>query len=128
MFQVGEMKEKIPVEELCKELPKEFLLFAEHLNALKFADRPNYSYIHNLLYSLFTRLGGDDNTPFDWERSPVRSNTRIRPLPSLVSLATRVLAANLDKFSQVKLPLLVKNRLLPLVLKQLQGFFLFLFV
>ena len=30
------MKEKIPVEELCKDLPKEFSLFAEHLNALKY--------------------------------------------------------------------------------------------
>lgn len=35
MFQVGKMKEEIPVEKLCEDLPKEFLLFAEHLNALK---------------------------------------------------------------------------------------------
>lgn len=40
VLQVGKMKEEISVEKLCEEVPKEFLLFAEHLNALKCVPAP----------------------------------------------------------------------------------------
>jgi len=39
---VGEMKKNIDIEELTKDLPKEFAEYFEYLNKLHFKDPPNY--------------------------------------------------------------------------------------
>jgi len=70
---VGEMKIQCNTPDLVADLPHEFLLFMQHLQTLRYADRPNYSYLHSLMDDLFRKIGGDDATPFDWERVPTRA-------------------------------------------------------
>jgi len=57
--QVGTMKIKYNTPELCRDLPKEFLLFMEHLQALKYEDRPNYAHLANLMRDLYHKIGGE---------------------------------------------------------------------
>jgi tau tubulin kinase len=68
--QIGEMKIQHNNAELVGDLPSEFLLFMEHLQTLRYMDKPDYNYLYGLLQDLCRRMGIDDNTPFDWEVSP----------------------------------------------------------
>lgn len=49
------------------DLPPEFSSFMEHLQTLQYQDKPDYDYLHSLLYNLYCKLGGNENTAFDWE-------------------------------------------------------------
>ncbi len=115
--QVGEVKLKIAPQELCRDLPGEFLRIMEHLQSLDYVDKPNYLYLARLMHELFTRLGGDDNTPFDWDVLPVKAAQRPRPLPSLVDLAFLKLAAHLERMPEVRVPLLIKKRMLDFLIR-----------
>lgn len=99
--QVGEMKITYDNPELVSELPHEFLLFMQHLQTLRYGDKPNYGYIHSLLDDLFRKIGGEDSTPFDWDRVPSRSSQRPRPIPSLVDLCFLRVAVNIDRYPSI---------------------------
>lgn len=116
--QVGEMKMKIDAAELVSDLPNEFLLFVRFLQNLKYADRPNYTYLYNLMHDLYTRLGGDESTPYDWERAPARSTPRpSRPIPSLLDLSFLKVALNLEKYPPEKIPPVYKKKLLDFLIR-----------
>lgn len=73
--------------ELCKDLPPEFMMFYDHLCSLEYQDRPNYAYLYNLMADLYARCGGDENSPFDWDRvPPVTHRPRYPSHPSAKSL------------------------------------------
>eukprot|EP01112_Ceratiomyxa_fruticulosa_P016995 TRINITY_DN5216_c0_g2_i2.p1 TRINITY_DN5216_c0_g2~~TRINITY_DN5216_c0_g2_i2.p1 ORF type:complete len:522 (-),score=74.99 TRINITY_DN5216_c0_g2_i2:62-1627(-) len=65
--QIGEMKIKYNTPDLVKDLPPLFLNFMKHLKNLNYIDRPDYNYLQSLLDDLYSSLGCDDNTPYDWE-------------------------------------------------------------
>ena len=65
--QIGELKIQCNNPDLVSDLPAEFLLFMEHLQTLRYLDKPDYNYLYNLLFDLSCRINVDDNTPFDWE-------------------------------------------------------------
>jgi tau tubulin kinase len=64
---IGELKIKLNTPELVRDLPSEFLVFMDHLQALEFTDRPDYAMLISLLEDLYTKAGGKIDTPFDWE-------------------------------------------------------------
>ncbi|KAJ5075408.1 tau-tubulin kinase 1 [Anaeramoeba ignava] len=65
--EIKEMKIKYNCPALCQGLPPEFVKFFEHINSLKYEDKPNYQYLRNLLRETYLRYHFDDNYPFDWE-------------------------------------------------------------
>ena len=69
---------KYDTEDFVNDLPPEFAAFMRHLKSLSYEVRPNYDYLRDLLQDLYRRLGGEENTPFDWERIPTRSTKRPR--------------------------------------------------
>jgi len=90
---IGEMKVKFNTPELVKDLPHEFLNFMDHLQSLEYADKPDYNFLASLLQDLYTKAGGTDDMPYDWETRPQVANNaaaiRNRPLVkpnSLVAL------------------------------------------
>ena len=108
--------------DLVADLPPEFLAFMEHLQGLKYEDRPNYSYISSLFENLYRRLGGDENTPFDWERVPERNKLKPRPVPPLVDLAFLKVAINYSKYKNVpELPANLKGKLLAFLIRTNNG-------
>ena len=112
------MKMRCNTPELVADLPPEFLAFMEHLQGLKYEDRPNYSYLTSLFENVYRRLGGDENTPFDWERVPERSKVKPRPIPSLVDLSFLKVAVHYQKYPKVEsLPFALKSRLLSFLIR-----------
>ncbi|KAJ5067387.1 tau-tubulin kinase 1 [Anaeramoeba ignava] len=67
--EIKEMKIKYTPSSLCQGLPPEFAKFSDHVDNLKYEDKPNYQYLRNLLRETYLRYHFDDNYPFDWEIS-----------------------------------------------------------
>ena len=63
---IKEKKMETPVEELCRDLPKEFATYFKHVCGLAFDEKPDYSYLRNLLRDLFVREGFEHDFVFDW--------------------------------------------------------------
>ena len=84
---VGEMKVKCNNDDLVAGLPEEFLLFMRHLTSLQYQSRPDYAYLINMFENLYTKLGGADKTPFDWEMPLTHHVLRSRPMPSLLDFS-----------------------------------------
>ena len=64
---IGEKKESVSEEELCKSMPKEFLVFLKYVRNLDFDEKPHYS----ALKKMFTKLYSSKNYKNDkleWEK------------------------------------------------------------
>ncbi len=54
------------LEELCKELPKEFLIYMNHCKQLKFEEEPDYKKMKMMFRDLFFKLDFVWDYQFDW--------------------------------------------------------------
>ena len=55
-----------PVEVLCRGYPSEFGTYLNYCRSLKFADKPDYSYLRKMFKDLFFREGYAYDHNFDW--------------------------------------------------------------
>ena len=55
--QIGLLKKSIPIDELCLNIPSEFLTFLHEIRRLEFTDKPNYSLYRDFFRNLFIREG-----------------------------------------------------------------------
>jgi serine/threonine protein kinase len=65
--EIRDVKINMNTPELCDELPKEFLQFMDHLQALDYGDRPDYDYLIQLMRHRLKLIGSDEHSPYDWE-------------------------------------------------------------
>lgn len=65
---IMESKRATPVETLCKGVPNAFAAYLNYCRALRFEDRPDYSYLRRLCKDLFMREGFVNDGIFDWSR------------------------------------------------------------
>jgi len=63
---IAEKKMSTPVEILCKHFPAEFATYLNYCRALRFDDKPDYSYLRRLFRDLFFRQGYAADYRFDW--------------------------------------------------------------
>ena len=112
---------KMNNQELVSELPQEFNVFMEHLLTLRYLDRPNYAFLHKTLNDLFQRLGGDENTPFDWERERVVGPRRPRGIPKLADLAFLQVASHVDSYPSIRLSPPAQKRLIQFLIRCNEG-------
>ena len=63
---ISEKKMSTPVEALCRSYPSEFGTYLNYCRSLKFADKPDYSYLRKMFKDLFFREGYADDHNFDW--------------------------------------------------------------
>merc|ERR1739848_190577 len=63
---IAEKKMGTPVEILCKHFPTEFITYLNYCRALRFDDKPDYSYLRRLFRDLFFRQGYAADYRFDW--------------------------------------------------------------
>jgi len=63
---IAEKKMSTPVEILCKHFPNEFATYLNYCRALRFEDKPDYSYLRRLFRDLFFRQGYAADYRFDW--------------------------------------------------------------
>ena len=60
------VKKNISLTLLCKNLPKEILLYMKYCRSLKFTDKPNYTYLKELFIKLFKKNNYDLDFVYDW--------------------------------------------------------------
>jgi len=79
---IAEKKMSTPIELLCKHFPAEFETYLNYCRALRFEEKPDYSYLRRLFRNLFFRQGYAADYRFDWtvlnlqdRESRVQSNT-----------------------------------------------------
>lgn len=66
IIETGKMKASISIENLCKNLPKEFCEFMRNVKSLKFEQKPDYNYLRNLFNKILTRIGEKNDNLFSW--------------------------------------------------------------
>ncbi len=64
---IMEMKEKISPEELCQNLPVEFLTLLKYSRNLKFKEKPDYDYLQNMFKNLIISNNQEIDMKFDWD-------------------------------------------------------------
>lgn len=96
---VGEMKVRCNTAELVADLPKEFRLLWEHLQSLRYEDKPDYQMLYDAFSGCIFAAGGDpESTPFDWEFSVSNGGRQPRTLARLQDLASHVVVSHLDLY------------------------------
>eukprot|EP00096_Caligus_rogercresseyi_P007853 TRINITY_DN2596_c0_g1_i2.p1 TRINITY_DN2596_c0_g1~~TRINITY_DN2596_c0_g1_i2.p1 ORF type:complete len:483 (-),score=75.32 TRINITY_DN2596_c0_g1_i2:248-1696(-) len=63
---ISEKKLSTPIDELCKGAPSEFSTYLNYCRSLRFEERPDYSYLRQLIRNLFHRQGFSYDYVFDW--------------------------------------------------------------
>ena len=74
---IMEKKMTTPTDLLCRGFPNEFGIFLNYCRALRFDDKPDYSYLRKLFRDLFIREGYQYDYVFDWslaQRLPQEEN------------------------------------------------------
>eukprot|EP00965_Chrysotila_dentata_P228357 6196554-Pleurochrysis_carterae.AAC.4 len=86
---ISEKKMSTPVEVLCRGYPAEFGTYLNYCRSLKFADKPDYSYLrkvpspyHSMFKDLFFREGFAYDHNFDWTS---KNNTTSSSQPASAS-------------------------------------------
>lgn len=64
---IGEIKQKMPVEELCYGFPKEFANYITYTRNLQFEEDPNYVEMKNSFINLFKQKHFEDDNKYDWD-------------------------------------------------------------
>lgn len=67
---IMEKKMATPIDLLCKGFPDEFRIYFEYCRALRFADKPDYSYLRRLFKDLALRNEIEYDGNFDWRVLP----------------------------------------------------------
>ncbi len=55
-FKIFQKKMNTTNEELCKNLPNEFLTFVQYIKDLHFEEKPNYKYLERLLGKIYNKI------------------------------------------------------------------------
>ena len=63
---IRDKKLMVVVGELCNDLPDEFDKYVTYTRTLKFAEKPNYTYMRGLFRDLFVREGYVYDYQYDW--------------------------------------------------------------
>lgn len=63
---IKEMKNIINIEELCTDLPLEFVTYMNYCRNLKFDEKPDYGYLKKIFKELFVKSGYEYDYVYDW--------------------------------------------------------------
>ena len=63
---VLEKKKTMSTKDLCRDLPKEFETYFNHIRSFDFNETPTYTYLRKIFRNLFAREGFERDHVFDW--------------------------------------------------------------
>jgi serine/threonine protein kinase len=63
---IGEKKKEISEEELCKDMPKEFIIFLKYARNLDYDEKPHYTALKNMFINLYNSRNYKDDK-LEWE-------------------------------------------------------------
>ncbi|CAF0841946.1 unnamed protein product [Brachionus calyciflorus] len=100
--QVGIMKEKYDHTQFLKYLPSEFKTFLEHVQELKYEDKPNYDMLMDVFKSAIARKSIKETDMYDWEKETSQSLEEDQMLQLQNTLAVAGLTTRAEINSQNK--------------------------
>ena len=74
-LKVKNIKQSTSIEGLCKGLPIEFVKYITYVRALKFEERPNYSYIQTLFKKCAYSQKSNTNIEYEWAKLDITSKS-----------------------------------------------------
>ena len=82
-------KKNILIDDLCKGLPKEFMIFTEYVRNLKFEEEPDYNFLQNLFIDFLKKIDKKNDSLFSW----ISQNDRNR----YINVSRRTYSNNLSR-------------------------------
>jgi serine/threonine protein kinase len=64
---IGQLKESLSTADLCKNMPKEFLVYMNYVKSLDFEETPNYNSLINMFIKLYQSKNYEKET-LEWEK------------------------------------------------------------
>lgn len=80
---IAQVKQNTPIDVLCKGYPAEFATYLNYCRALRFEEKPDYSYLRRLFRDLFFRMGYEPDFVYDW--ALLEHSNNVRPQQPLIS-------------------------------------------
>ena len=60
------IRKKVSIENICSNMPKEFNIYMNYVNNLKYEQCPNYEYLRNLFLNILKKIGDANEQLFSW--------------------------------------------------------------
>ena len=109
----SKLKQNTSLEELCKGLPQEMLLYMKYVRELKFYQKPNYILLRKLFLLILSKLGLRNDNIFSWVKDKTiaqnsqnknrsRSNPQIRLMKKIIESHSKKLIKNLGSYDNKK--------------------------
>ena len=95
IISLRELREKISIEELCKNLPKEIYEYLNYVKNMNSENNPNYKYLQSLFMNILKIIGETNDLIFSWvDKKIVPQKIISRNSKSLKKLYINILSAN----------------------------------
>jgi len=69
------MKKNMTNQDLCKYLPREFCLYMDYVQSLKFSEEPNYFHLRKLFISILDKMNDKYDLKFSWIKNKKKSQS-----------------------------------------------------
>ena len=106
---IFQIKSKVTIESLCKDIPEEFAELLKYVKSLQFDEKPYYgkfyAYFHNLISKLKNGPMQENNYSFIWEKMLVdnmnkyNENNDVGPMKEAEKLIFKGYPINLNNFT-----------------------------
>jgi len=93
---ISEKKLSTPIEVLCKSHPVEFASYLHYCHSLTFDQRPDYSFLRQLLRDLSDREGYQFDHVFDWTLLKCKQTQKVKAQQQDPGVSSRPVAKNMD--------------------------------
>ena len=104
---IKEVKSTMPLETLCKGIPKEFVTYLSYVRGLGFTETPNYKYLKRLFRKLFVISGYDFDYRYDWVEDKIKKrskkHSKFEDKKKELKAMAKQLTKNMNKISKVKI-------------------------
>ncbi len=101
---IKEVKTTLPLETLCKGIPKEFMMFLKYVRELGFTETPNYKYLKRLFRKLFVISGYDFDYRYDWVEDKYKrkhkKHSKFEDKKKELKAMAKLLTKNMNKISK----------------------------
>ena len=109
----GKLKQSTSLEDLCKGMPQEMLLYMKYVRELQFYQKPNYIFLRKLFSLILFKLGLKNDNLFSWVKNKVivqtstdkirsRSNPQLRLMKKMYESHSKKLIENKDSYDNKK--------------------------
>ena len=132
LYKTSQLKQKTSIEELCKDMPKEMLIYMKYVRELKFNQKPDYTFLRKLFMLILFKNGLKNDNLFSWVKHKItakisknqirsRSSPQKRLMKKLVDSHSTKLIENISSYNnQIKANLFnnnekqTKNNIIPI--------------